>query len=383
MTAMKNGLYWHGSTWWMQYRHAGRTVRESTGCTKREDAKAVADAKRTASRQGQLVPGAAKTTLADLFMLYVADAVAKHREPPKLKRLAEWFEVAMTTGDDGAVIYAGGWRATAIDYGVLQRYVAERQKVASDSTVHNELAALRRSFRLGKKAGKVLTVPEFPMPQVQNVRESFFSTEELERLLTLLPEYLRAAVHFAALTGMRAENVFSLAWEHVDFGRGLVSVPFGMTKSGEPLAFPFAHKSTLEVLLRVQEQARRGPFVFHRLGERIKSYHGAWRTAVEALGADGYGTQYDPKVGQTKKVLKRFHDLRHTFAQRATEMGMAEATLLELGGWKTAAMLKRYRIVNQEAKRAAAAQLDKFIEVERQKATQVLDFKKRASGGSR
>ena len=379
MGRQRNGLWLRGKTWWIVYRHAGTTVRESSGSTRKEDAKALLDERRTESRQGQLVPGASKVVMADLFALYAADAVAKHRDPPRLHHLCQWLDVVVTKADDGTVRYGGGWKAQAVTYDALQRYVADRQKAgAADSTIANELAAVRRAFRLGKKAGRLKVVPEIPMPHVENVRESFFTVAQLDRLLTLLPAYLQAAVQFAALTGWRAANVFGLAWEHVDFGRGMVRVPIGRTKSGEPATTPFAHQSELERLLRTQEQRQEGPFVFHRHGERIRSYHAAWKSAVQELGTDGYGEQYDPKTHSTRKVLKRFHDLRHTFAQMMTDAHVPEAAILELGTWKTPAMLRRYRITSEEAKKQAVAQRDQHIEAERSKAADVVPIQQAA-----
>src|SRR2546426_1738084 len=52
---------------------------------------------------------------------------------------------------------------------------------------------------------------------------------------------------YTTLFRSRAGNIFELTWEHVDFGDGTVRVPFGMSKTGEPLLFPFAHKSALAV----------------------------------------------------------------------------------------------------------------------------------------
>jgi hypothetical protein len=56
-----------------------------------------------------------------------------------------------------------------------------------------------------------------------------------------------------------------------------------------------------------------------------------------------------------------------------------EAEILSTGGWKTRAMLDRYRISSQEAKRKAAAQRDRHVEAERQKATKVVAFRKAAT----
>jgi hypothetical protein len=48
----------------------------------------------------------------------------------------------------GLDAYFRGWKALSIDYAALQDYVRSRQEDgAADSTIHNELAALRRAFR--------------------------------------------------------------------------------------------------------------------------------------------------------------------------------------------------------------------------------------------
>lgn len=275
--------------------------------------------------------------------------------------------------------YFSGRKASTITYSVLQEYVAARQADgAADATIHNELAALRNAFRRGRRANLVVRVPDFPMPTVQNVRESYFTVAELDRLLGILPTYLRGPVQFAALTGWRAGNVFDLEWEHVDFKAGTVRVPIGQTKTGEPVSIPFEHDSALAHLLREREGRKRGPYVFHKKSRPVKSYAGAWRAAMRALGPAGYGSQFDQRSGTTRPVMKRFHDLRHTFAQILTEAGVAEATVLELGGWKTPAMLRRYRIVNDAAKRQASAQRDAHVAAEREKEakSQVIDLRR-------
>src|SRR5207302_3968137 len=69
----------------------------------------------------------------------------------------------------------GGQRALTLTADRLTRYVVDRLAAgAARATVQNELAALRRAFRLAKRAGKVATVPEFPQLQIDNARQGFF-----------------------------------------------------------------------------------------------------------------------------------------------------------------------------------------------------------------
>jgi integrase len=259
-----------------------------------------------------------------------------------------------------------GRRAATITYAVMQSYVTDRQKAsAADATIHHELTALRAAFRLARKAGLVAIVPDFPMPRVQNVRASYFTVEQLTLLYTKLPVWLAPAAQFAALTGWRRANTFGLTWDHVDFGVGAVRCPIGTTKSGEPLACPFTHGSALAELLRAQERVKRGPWVFHRSkGRKITNdiYKAPWRKAITAMGEAGIGEQYDPRAKTTRPVPKRWHDLRHSFCQHMSDAGVADADIQQLGGWKTRAMLDRYRIVtNRDRQLAAVAQRDDYV----------------------
>lgn len=52
----------------------------------------------------------------------------------------------------------------------------------------------------------------------------------------------------------------------------------------------------------------------------------AWEAARAAIGEPGF----------------RFHDLRHTWASWHAQRGTPEFALQALGGWKTAAMVRRY-----------------------------------------
>jgi integrase len=370
MPRVAKGVYRVRGRFQIQWCHRGRRFREllARGTTERAAVK-LRERKLVEAEDGRLPVAPGRVTYETLMAARRAALEADHKAVKPHAALDAYF---------------AGWRAADIDYVALQRYVTDRQRAgAADATIHNELAALRRAFRVARPAKLVTTVPDFPMPKPRNVRESYFTVAELGRLLAALPAHLRGPAEFAARTGWRAGNVFGLAWEHVDFGAGAVRCPIGTTKSGEPLVTPFAVGSPLDRLLRDREAVADGPYVFHVGGRRVRSYHGAWRSAMRRLGDAGYGRQQDPRApGGGRRVLKRWHDLRHTFAQLATEAGVPRDTLLALGGWKTPVMLDRYRIVDQRAKRDGAARLDAHVAAEEERAAadarQVVKFRRRA-----
>jgi hypothetical protein len=53
-----------------------------------------------------------------------------------------------------------------------------------------------------------------------------------------------------------------------------------------------------------------------------------------------------------------FHDLRRTAARNLRNSGAAEEVIMDIGGWKTASVFKRYAIVDQTDKRNAMTILE-------------------------
>ena len=99
----------------------------------------------------------------------------------------------------------------------VDAYVAYRRKMGrANSTIRNEVNALRRAMVLAKKAGKLAEVPPFEAPPVRVVRKGFFSRDDLNDVLKHLPHYLRPVVRFAYLTGWRKREILTLTWAQVD-----------------------------------------------------------------------------------------------------------------------------------------------------------------------
>jgi hypothetical protein len=83
------------------------------------------------------------------------------------------------------------------------------------------------------------------------------------------------------------------------------------------------------------------PNVFHRDGDPIKSFRGAWFTACEAAGVPG----------------RIFHDLRRTAVRNFERAGVPRSVAMKLTGHKTEAVYRRYAIVSDADLRDAADKL--------------------------
>ena len=73
----------------------------------------------------------------------------------------------------------------------------------------------------------------------------------------------------------------------------------------------------------------------------ISSFAKSWRTAKKAAG-----------------VVARWHDLRHTAAQRIAAGSATDQTLQALFGWMSPKVIERYSHVRAEAKRRAVSVFD-------------------------
>jgi integrase len=105
-----------------------------------------------------------------------------------------------------------------------------------------------------------------------------------------------------------------------------------------------------ETLTRVLKEVidrspKDSPYVFtsHRTSKAFRDIKNGFKKAVKRIGLEGF----------------RFHDLRHTLCSRMCELGIDEATIMELGGWKTRSMINRYAHPSMDHKRAALEKLNK------------------------
>lgn len=166
----------------------------------------------------------------------------------------------------------------------------------ANSTIRNEVNALRRAMVLARKANKLAKVPEFNAPTVRSVRKGFFSRDDLNSVVQRLPHYLRPLVRFGYLTGWRKLEILTLTWAQVDRDAGILRLEPGSTKNDEGREIPYRALPELEALIDEQwERTRRiqrvlgaiVPTVFHRKGQPIKYIRTAWDSACLRAGLPG------------------------------------------------------------------------------------------------
>ena len=318
------------------------------------DARTYRNAEIAKAKAGHTPMPSGRLTFADLVTLKRTDAAAKQNRTSATpsRALAEHFGFAETTNEDGEVVVTHpGWRVVEIrDERIAEFQAARRAGGVKLDTVQADLRWLRHAFNLAVKA-KRLTRDQCPTIEThdpQNTRTNFPEPEQLEAILTKLPQHLRGVVVFAVTTSWRIRSmVLPLLWSHVDWKRQMITLPAELSKNKKPVKFPFGPLPDLKRLLEHQlagAEPVSSSHVFHRPDGRAidyKTMRAAWRAACRKAKCQGTW----------------LHDLCRVGARNLRRAGVSESEVMKLGRWKTPPMFHRYDIVDEKDLNASVAKL--------------------------
>lgn len=216
---------------------------------------------------------------------------------------------------------------------------------ACPSTINREMQVLRRAYKLGAQHEPPLVqrVPYFLMAKLNDARKVFIDMQTMGRLRAEASRHslwMRAAVELAFAFGWRRGEIVGLKVGDVDLFDG--SVRLQTSKNGEAREAPIT--ATLRPFLE--------PLVIGRppeeklLGQTLGTFSYQWRAVRKSAGANHY----------------IFHDFRRTSARVKRAAGVPTSTIMELQGWKTEAMFRRYAIVDRADKLDALRRQEQWEE---------------------
>lgn len=314
-------LFKRGNVWWMEIKLPnGEVERKSTKVRDREVAERLYEA-----RKADVAPKAvgAKEAAKERTVGDALDRWLRSKELEGLKTIEEmrvkvrWWKERL--GDVPLLKLSPLEVRDVID--------AKREKDgSSNATANRHLAVIRATLRCCEiDWGWLGSAPKLrTFSEKVHVRERYLTDEEVKKLLAYCKGHLRDLVAFSLVTGLRQGNVYGLRWDWVDFEAGSISVPSSEYKTKRRHTIPMFDEARA-ILLR--QQGKHPEFVFTYKGEPIKSStNTAWRNAMQKAEIKDF----------------RWHDLRHTFASHHAQKGTPLGVLQALGGWQSAAMVKRY-----------------------------------------
>jgi site-specific recombinase XerD len=255
-------------------------------------------------------------------------------------------------------------------------HIERLKKILSDAskaprTVQYILATFRQVWNMARRDGLVMgesPTKQVRIPKFDNQRTRFLSHAEADALLENLQLRDLTMWRMALLslhTGMRAGEIFSLIWGHVDLGRGLILI---VDAKGQRRRAAFM---TGELEVMFEKMQRRGPTdsVFtQKDGGPFLEMPNTFETTIKALKFNAGITDRRERVS--------FHTLRHSFASWHAESGTDLYIIKELLGHGTIKMTERYSHLSPEALQNAVKTFERSLNAAKQDKGNVVELRK-------
>jgi integrase len=204
--------------------------------------------------------------------------------------------------------------------------IGERKKTeASGPTANRYLALIRAILRKACFEWEWINkAPKVKLYKESKRRVRWITPEQATCLMMELPMHQQEITLFALGTGLRQSNVVKLTWEQVDLQRNTAWIPGDKAKCQEDIHVSL---SLFSVGVLQRQLGKHKERVFTYRGKPINQVNTrAWRKALKRAGIENF----------------RWHDLRHTWASWLVQNGTPLYDLQEMGGWKSAEMVRRY-----------------------------------------
>jgi integrase len=310
----------------------GKQVQESCGSPKKSVAEAMLRDRLSKVEQGLPVGAMKSWSYEDAREALIRDWKAKgNKGLKKYKRRG---------GEPWALLWLDDWfkgrLMRTIDTDAIHRFIEHMQsEKKKNGTINRVVAHLSRMMHIGVRDGKLARVPYIPkLSEKEAVRTGFVEDAQFKEIRKSLPENLHPLMIFLYTTGSRVSAAKSIRWAQIEENgaKMYVRLPGIVVKNNEPLMLPLA--TELAVLLR---GAKRNGHVFDATNLRRE-----WDKVKIAVSL--------PDL--------LIHDLRRSGARNLRRVGVPESVIMKIGGWKTAAMFRRYGIVSTEELDDAMARLE-------------------------
>jgi len=332
--------------WMIEFRYRGQTVRRSSGTPSKAKAKDLEQQWRReihdrliAGKQPSISFGDAIDRYYETVLLPRGKPQARAKDLYILNRLRNHFG-AHTALD-------------RITSGAIAQYRDDlvTKRGLMPSSANRELSYLRAIVNRAANDWNVSTAPF----RVQMFREPpgrvrWLTLDEERRLLEQSAPHLRSIITFLMDTGCRRDEALALTWRDVVFDDDRVRIIIGAENTKNAVATGRAvPRRTAELLGRLfaeRPESLDHVFIYARKGARARQLR-AFKTAFNAA------------CRRAEIENLRIHDLRHHYASRLVQRGVALQRVQHLLGHKSMRMTERYAHLSRSDLDDAVAVLDR------------------------
>jgi len=369
------------SRYYLQYYIDGRRIREKTGTTSKRKAQDILTERLSQVRRGEWTAPRKPPRIAELYAA-LEDHTRVHRPHAMRDLRIRWGKQDQKTKRWHGHLHDAfaDMLANHLSPEMLNAYARKRKEEgAADASINREFATLRRMFNLAHQNNRIPRVPHFPMLTENNVRQGFVEDSDFERLSAATSEaWLRTFLELAFTYGWRRSELLGLRVRQVNFANRTIRLDPGTTKNREGREVAMTPK-VFELLHAACEGKSADDHVLTREGKHpVRDFREAWRNLCLRAGlgrlvcrrCDATAKLELDAVYQcpTCKTAKRDdfryeglipHDMRRSAAKALRRAGVPESVIMATGGWKTAAMFRRYAIVSSADSRDAMEALER------------------------
>lgn len=219
----------------------------------------------------------------------------------------------------------------------ITKYFTDLSKEGlSNNTIKKHYNLLKSALSQAVREDKIFfnVMDKIEPPKTTKKEMAFYSPEELALLLDIIKTKpaLDIAVHIAAFTGLRREEVLGLKWDCVDFEKSIFIIKEVITKAGGTVVVkPPKNEDSyrrikipeplLEKLKQLKQTQERDAGLFNIPVENYD--HIFCKPNSELYHVNYVSTMLKNVIEQHNLKPIRFHDLRHTFASIAHEQGVS------------------------------------------------------------
>ncbi len=247
------------------------------------------------------------------------------------------------------VRYLGEYTLNQITPFIVEKFRMQRkeQDGVKDSVLNVDVAVLKH---LLNTAVNDEIIEKNPCEKIQRLKVSggkdrILNGNEISRILDMPESKDRLMILTALFTGMRLNEVLSLSWNDIDFGKGIVTVFQG--KTGKSIEIP------LSDYLRTALEA------YRTHSDGVRCFESREVTQAVVVRYSEYFSALFKSLGIHDFT---FHCLRHTFASiMGAELGVGATVTMSMTGHSNLSTLQRYSHSQMENKRIAIDSLNRYV----------------------
>lgn len=330
--------------WWVDFGYNGQRIRRPSPENTRTGAKVFESLLRQRLSKGEdLFPKEKRKclTLKEFAEKWVTSYVEVNNKPSEIKNKKTYLRSCLLP-------FFGKKKLDEISSLDIEEFKASQLKRLKPKTINGQVGTLAKCLRTAIEWGELDKMPTIRPLRCDPEEFDYLNEEEANRLLAAASEPYRTAILLALHTGMRIGELMALNWEKVDFEKKQIIVKdnfsvgvLGSTKGNKIRYIPMTqdlHDHLISLSLK-EGFVLKGP-------DGLRFRPECSRTNIHEI------------CDKAKLRQIGWHKLRHTFASRLAEKGVALLTIKELMGHSDIRTTMRYAHLGQHTLRDAIKVLE-------------------------